>query len=84
MPNECRELSGLVFKCYLFSIMIFFLSLSLGFVRVNLASVSVHYHLLTVHCQLRSSGLSVDFLLFFCGLIISPSGLNHLIKSPKI
>lgn len=50
------EVGGLAFKCYLYSIMIFF---SLSFVRVNLASVSIHYHPLTAHCQLRSSSLPI-------------------------
>lgn len=60
MPNVCRELVGLAFRCCLYSIMIFFPFFPpLSFMRVNLASVSVHYHPLTVHCQLRSSSLPI-------------------------
>lgn len=70
--------------------------LFLSFVRVNLASVSLHYHPLTVCCQLRSSGLlillkaqPVDFFFFFNLVTLLWSyyksfGLKQLIKSPKI
>lgn len=61
VPNVCRELLGLAFRCCLYSIVnfFFFFFLPLSFMRVNLASVNIRYHPLTVHCQLRSSSLSI-------------------------
>lgn len=67
---------GLTLNHYLFSVMIYF---SQSFVRVNLASVSIHYHV--SYCSLSAEELPfahlVGILLFFCGLIISsPDSLD--------